>query len=48
MSVGDGTWDFETNSFLLPNLMGLDFQTMRYNGTMRPRESFSPGKCGLD
>ncbi|KAL5612586.1 hypothetical protein BROUX41_004319 [Berkeleyomyces rouxiae] len=32
MSVGDGTWDFSKNSFLLPNLQGLNFDTMRYNG----------------
>ncbi|KAI1110755.1 hypothetical protein F5Y14DRAFT_342219 [Nemania sp. NC0429] len=32
MTVGDGTWDFTKNTFLLPNLMGLDFETMRYNG----------------
>jgi hypothetical protein len=32
MQVGDGTWDFEKNTFLLPNLAGLNFDTMRYNG----------------
>ncbi|KAL0930986.1 uncharacterized protein CTRU02_213721 [Colletotrichum truncatum] len=32
MTVGDGTWDFEKNTFLLPNLVGLNFETMRYNG----------------
>ncbi|TDZ18523.1 hypothetical protein Cob_v008524 [Colletotrichum orbiculare MAFF 240422] len=32
MTVGDGTWDFEKNTFLLPNLVGLNFDTMRYNG----------------
>ncbi|KAI1384715.1 uncharacterized protein F4822DRAFT_371405 [Hypoxylon trugodes] len=32
MVVGDGTWDFSKNDFLLPNLMGLNFETMRYNG----------------
>ncbi|KKA29722.1 hypothetical protein TD95_003816 [Thielaviopsis punctulata] len=32
MSVGDGTWDYTKNSFLLPNLQGLNFDTMRYNG----------------
>ncbi|KAK4192104.1 hypothetical protein QBC35DRAFT_374443 [Podospora australis] len=32
MSVGDGTWDFTKNTFLMPNLMGLNFETMRYNG----------------
>ena len=32
MTVGDGTWDSESNTFLLPNLQGLNFDTMRYNG----------------
>ncbi|KAI9823889.1 MAG: hypothetical protein M1832_002207 [Thelocarpon impressellum] len=32
MTVGDGTWDAQRNSFLLPNLVGLNFETMRYNG----------------
>lgn len=32
MSVGDGTWDFSKNTFLLPNLQGLNFDTMQYNG----------------
>ncbi|KAI4096512.1 MAG: hypothetical protein LQ344_001020 [Seirophora lacunosa] len=32
MSVGDGTWDTTRNTFLLPNLVGLNFATMRYNG----------------
>ncbi|KAI0014180.1 hypothetical protein F4779DRAFT_561048 [Xylariaceae sp. FL0662B] len=32
MVVGDGTWDFTKNTFLLPNLVGLNFETMRYNG----------------
>ncbi|KAL7626588.1 hypothetical protein AAE478_003360 [Parahypoxylon ruwenzoriense] len=30
--VGDGTWDFTKNTFLLPNLAGLNYDTMRYNG----------------
>ncbi|KAI2470643.1 hypothetical protein F4781DRAFT_171674 [Annulohypoxylon bovei var. microspora] len=30
--VGDGTWDFTKNTFLLPNLVGLNIDTMRYNG----------------
>ena len=30
--VGDGTWDFSKNTFLLPNLVGLNFEAMRYNG----------------
>ncbi|KAK7953623.1 hypothetical protein PG988_014317 [Apiospora saccharicola] len=32
MSVGDGTWDFTKNDFLLPNLQGLPFDMMQYNG----------------
>jgi hypothetical protein len=32
MNVGDGTWDATRNDFLLPNLVGLNFETMRYNG----------------
>ncbi|GAB1320264.1 hypothetical protein MFIFM68171_10474 [Madurella fahalii] len=32
LTVGDGTWDFTKNTFLLPNLVGLNFETMRYNG----------------
>ncbi|EHK47586.1 hypothetical protein TRIATDRAFT_52286 [Trichoderma atroviride IMI 206040] len=32
MVVGDGTWDFTKNTFLLSNLQGTDFDTMRYNG----------------
>ncbi|KAK5081181.1 hypothetical protein LTR05_007975 [Lithohypha guttulata] len=32
MHVGDGTWDAGRDSFLLPNLVGFNFATMRYNG----------------
>ncbi|KAK0386199.1 hypothetical protein NLU13_6036 [Sarocladium strictum] len=32
MTVGDGTWDFSKNTFLLPNLVSPNFETMRYNG----------------
>lgn len=32
MSVGDGTWDAGRETFLLPNLVGFNFATMRYNG----------------
>lgn len=32
MHVGDGTWDSGRDDFLLPNLQGLNFATMRYNG----------------
>lgn len=34
MHVGDGTWDASRNDFLLPNLQGLNFDTMRYNGKL--------------
>lgn len=37
MYVGDGTWDSQRNTFLLPNLQGLNFETMRYNG--KPQQS---------
>lgn len=30
--VGDGTWDFTKNDFLLPNLVGLNLETTQYNG----------------
>lgn len=36
MEVGDGTWDFTKNDFLLPNLVGLNFETMQYNGEHPP------------
>jgi hypothetical protein len=32
LNVGDGTWDAGLQSFLLPNLVGLNFATMQYNG----------------
>ncbi|PHH78548.1 hypothetical protein CDD82_2976 [Ophiocordyceps australis] len=32
ITVGDGTWDSSKNTFLLPNLEGLNFETTRYNG----------------
>jgi hypothetical protein len=32
--VGDGTWDFDKNTFLLPNLQGTNFETTRYNGIL--------------
>ncbi len=32
MTVGDGTWDFNRNTFLLPNLEGVNFATLQYNG----------------
>lgn len=31
MYVGDGTWIADSNTFLLPNLQGLNFATMQYN-----------------
>src|SRR5438270_13335526 len=36
LTVGDGTWDSTRNTFLLPNLVGLNFETMQYNGTASP------------
>ncbi|PNS21455.1 Serine/threonine-protein kinase CLA4 [Sphaceloma murrayae] len=30
--VGDGTWDANRNSFLLPNLVGFNLATTQYNG----------------
>ncbi|KAJ5921667.1 hypothetical protein N7454_009141 [Penicillium verhagenii] len=33
LHVGDGTWDTQDDTFLLPNLMGVNFETMRYNAT---------------
>lgn len=32
LKVGDGTWDFTKDTFLLPPLMGVNFDTMRLNG----------------
>ncbi|KAK4555111.1 hypothetical protein LTR86_007877 [Recurvomyces mirabilis] len=32
LHVGDGTWDNGRDTFLLPNLMGVNFATMQYNG----------------
>ncbi|KAI9849654.1 MAG: hypothetical protein M1837_002779 [Sclerophora amabilis] len=46
MSVGDGTWDSQRNSFLLPNLVGFNFDTMRYNG-MGNRFAGMPGYHGV-
>lgn len=42
MVVGDGTWDTTRNTFLLPNLVGLNFATMRYNGEL---PFFVPSVC---
>lgn len=36
LHVGDGTWDSGRDTFLLPNLMGLNFETMQYNGGYMP------------
>jgi hypothetical protein len=41
LHVGDGTWDTQRDTFLLPNLMGLDFETMRYNGEQRMMQLLS-------
>lgn len=35
MTVGDGTWDFTKNDFLLPNLVGLNLETTQYNGMLK-------------
>lgn len=35
MMVGDGTWDFTKNDFLLPNLVGLNLETTQYNGMLQ-------------
>ncbi|KAL8420196.1 hypothetical protein RB594_003108 [Gaeumannomyces avenae] len=32
LNVGDGTWDYEKNTFLLPPLVPLNFDMMQYNG----------------
>ncbi|KAF2643533.1 hypothetical protein P280DRAFT_467552 [Massarina eburnea CBS 473.64] len=32
MYVGDGTWDSQRNTFLLPNLQGLNIATTQFNG----------------
>ncbi|PSR90403.1 hypothetical protein BD289DRAFT_366227 [Coniella lustricola] len=32
MVVGDGTWDFTKNDFLLPNLVGFNLETLQFNG----------------
>lgn len=47
MYVGDGTWDTQRNTFLLPNLMGLNFDTMRYNGETNRCDDVVP-ICGAD
>jgi len=41
MSVGDGTWDFTKNDFLIPNLQGLPFEMMQYNGKHTPPPTLS-------
>lgn len=45
MEVGDGTWDFTKNDFLLPNLVGLNFETMQYNGECPPCQSRNCSNC---
>ncbi|KAI7215807.1 hypothetical protein KC333_g5240 [Hortaea werneckii] len=46
LHVGDGTWDNGRDTFLLPNLVGLNFDTMRYNG-MGNRFANLPGYYNL-
>jgi hypothetical protein len=36
LHVGDGTWVAGRDDFLLPNLVGLNFATMQYNGKLLP------------
>lgn len=42
--VGDGTWDTQRNTFLLPNLVGLNFETMRYNGQSHSYQLLAAGQ----
>jgi len=35
LHVGDGTWDSARDAFLLPNIQGLNFAAMRYNGSLQ-------------
>ena len=44
MFVGDGTWDTERNTFLLPNLVGLNFKTMQYNGMKSSNTKVAHGR----
>ena len=44
MYVGDGTWDSQRNTFLLPNLQGLNLATTQYNGMYR-RPRSAANKC---
>lgn len=43
MAVGDGTWDFSKNTFLLPNLQGTNLKTTQYNGTVVPKTHCQAG-----
>lgn len=38
--VGHGTWDPHRDAYLLHNLMGHRFDTMRYNGELRESYTF--------
>lgn len=46
LHVGDGTWDFTKETFLLPNLVGLNFDTMQYNGLSPPSFILAPSFTG--
>ena len=46
MAVGDGTWDSQDNTFLLPNLQGLNLAMTQYNG-MGNRFAELPGYVNL-
>jgi hypothetical protein len=41
LHVGDGTWDSNRDTFLLPNLVGINFATMQYNGMRNRFASFA-------
>jgi hypothetical protein len=45
MNVGDGTWDSQRNTFLLPNLQGFNLATTQYNGIVIHRPPFA--NCNL-
>ena len=46
MTVGDGTWDSQHNTFLLPNLQGFNLAMTQYNG-MGNRFAQLPGYYNL-
>jgi hypothetical protein len=48
MYVGDGTWDSQRNTFLLPNLQGLNLATTQYNGNFPYMTASSPQHLLID